>query len=114
MVNADVRNLDTCQENGLAVGGAQRRYMTKFLTFILVSGRIVNLKSRSKEAARMAHKRVKKFIQKAIEHPGALHAALGIPANQTIPAKRLQQAAHEPGKVGAEARFAETLEGLKH
>ena len=61
----------------------------------------------------MAHKRVTKFIKKAIKHPGALHEALGIPQNQPIPASRLIQASHEPGKVGQEARFAETLEGKK-
>jgi len=60
----------------------------------------------------MAHKRTKHFIQKAIKHPGELHKLLGIPDDQPIPKRLLQQAAHKPGKEGQEARFAETLEGL--
>lgn len=62
----------------------------------------------------MAHKRTKKFIKTAIKHPGALHEALGVPNGQPIPKRMLQEAANKGGKVGQEARFAETLEGLKH
>lgn len=53
------------------------------------------------------------FIQGAIKHPGALHADLGIPQGQPIPAQTLAEAAHRPGIVGQRARFAETLKGLR-
>lgn len=53
-----------------------------------------------------------KWIDKAIKHPGALHKALGVPAGQKIPQAKLEKAAHAPGKLGREARLAETLEGF--
>lgn len=58
----------------------------------------------------------KNFIQKAIpkSHRGNLHRALGIPQGNVIPHSTLEAAAKRPGKVGAEARFALTLEGLPH
>lgn len=55
----------------------------------------------------------KNFIQKAIKKPGALHAELGIPQGQKIPAKTLASAAKAPGRLGQRARFAQTLKGLK-
>jgi hypothetical protein len=55
----------------------------------------------------------KKFIQKAIKKPGALHKELGIPEDKKIPAKKLAKAAKAPGKLGQRARFAETLKGFK-
>lgn len=55
----------------------------------------------------------KNFIQKAIGgDKGALHRALGIPQGQKIPQADLAKAAQEPGKIGAQARLAETLEGF--
>jgi len=51
----------------------------------------------------------KKFIQKAIKHPGALHRELGVPMGKKIPAAKLRAAAKKPGKLGQRARFAETL-----
>ncbi len=51
----------------------------------------------------------KKFIQKAIKKPGALHKQLGIPEGKKIPKKTLDKAAKAPGKLGQRARFAETL-----
>lgn len=56
----------------------------------------------------------KNFIQKAIKRPGALHKALGVKQGHKIPRKKLVKAARESGRVGQEARFAETLEGLNH
>lgn len=55
----------------------------------------------------------KKWIQGAIKHPGALHAQLGIPPGQKIPAGTLKAAAAKGGKLGQRARLAETLKGLK-
>jgi hypothetical protein len=54
-----------------------------------------------------------KWIQAAIQHPGALHKQLGVPAGKTIPAKKLAKAAKAPGVLGKRARLAETLKGLK-
>jgi hypothetical protein len=54
-----------------------------------------------------------KWIQAAIQHPGALHRELGVPAGERIPAKKLAKAAKAPGKLGQRARLAETLRGLK-
>jgi hypothetical protein len=56
----------------------------------------------------------KKWIQGAIEHKGALHQELGVPAGKTIPKAKLQAAADKPGLVGERARLAETLEKLPH
>jgi len=51
----------------------------------------------------------KKFIQKAIKKPGALHKELGVPQDKKIPKKTLDKAAKAPGKLGQRARFAEKL-----
>jgi hypothetical protein len=55
----------------------------------------------------------KKWIQKAIKHPGALHKELGVPEGKKIPAKKLDKAAKAGGKLGQRARLAKTLKGLK-
>ncbi|MBX6361115.1 MAG: hypothetical protein IRZ03_13665 [Acidobacterium ailaaui] len=54
----------------------------------------------------------KKWIQKAIKHPGALHRQLGVPEGKKIPARKLKEAASRPGKLGKRARLAETLRKL--
>lgn len=54
----------------------------------------------------------KKWIQGAIKKPGALHAQLGVPQGQKIPAKKLAAAAKAPGKLGKRARLAQTLKGM--
>ena len=51
----------------------------------------------------------KKWIQKAIKHPGALHKELGVPEGKKIPDKKLKAAAKKGGKEGRRARLAETL-----
>ena len=57
----------------------------------------------------------RKFIQKAIKHPGALHRQLGVPQGKKIPAKKM--AAARAGKYGAKAKrratFARTLAKLR-
>jgi hypothetical protein len=55
----------------------------------------------------------KKWIQKAIKHPGALHKELGVPKGKKIPAKKLNKAAKAGGKLGRRARLAKTLKGLR-
>jgi len=54
-----------------------------------------------------------KWIQSAIEHPGALHRELGVKKGEKIPAKKLAAAAKKPGVEGRRARLAETLKGFK-
>jgi hypothetical protein len=54
-----------------------------------------------------------KWIQKAIKKPGALHKALGVPADKKIPASKLAAATKKPGKMGKRARLGETLKGFK-
>lgn len=51
----------------------------------------------------------KNWIAGAIKKPGALHADLGVPKGQKIPAAKLNAAAKQPGKVGQRARLAKTL-----
>ena len=55
----------------------------------------------------------KKWIQKAIKKPGALHEELGIPKGEKIPAKKLAAAAKKGGKEGKRARLAKTLKKLR-
>ena len=54
----------------------------------------------------------KRFIQKAIKHPGALRNSLHAKKGKPIPAKKLAAAAKKSGKIGQRARFAETLRKL--
>lgn len=54
----------------------------------------------------------KDWIAGAIKHPGALHAEMGVPQGQKIPAKKLNAAASKGGLLGERARMAKTLKGL--
>ncbi len=54
----------------------------------------------------------KKWIQKAIKKPGALHKSLGVPKDEKIPAAKLNTAAKKGGKIGKRARLAKTLKSL--
>lgn len=54
----------------------------------------------------------KKWIQKAIKKPGALHKELGVPKGEKIPVKKLKAAAKKGGKLGQRARLAETLKKM--
>lgn len=49
------------------------------------------------------------FIQGAIKRPGALHKKLGVPQGKKIPKAKIAAAAKQPGLLGQEARFAQTL-----
>lgn len=55
----------------------------------------------------------KNWIAKATKNKGALHKALGVPQGQKIPAGKIAKAASAPGKLGKEARLAQTLKGFK-
>jgi len=54
-----------------------------------------------------------KWIQNAIKKSGALRASLGVKAGEKIPAKKLNAAAKQPGKMGQRARLAKTLKSFK-
>jgi hypothetical protein len=59
--------------------------------------------------------RSKKFIQKAIKKPGALHKQLGVPEDETIPKSKLRAAAKKGNsKLAKRARLALTLEKMPH
>lgn len=51
----------------------------------------------------------KKWIQKAIKKPGALHKALKVKEDKKIPVSKLKKAAQKGGKTGKRARLALTL-----
>jgi len=53
------------------------------------------------------------WIKDAVKKPGALHAQLGVPKGEKIPAKKLAAAAEKGGKLGQRARLAQTLKGFK-
>lgn len=55
----------------------------------------------------------KKWIQDAIQKPGALRKQMGVKKGETIPAAALEKAAKAPGKLGQRARLAKTLKGMK-
>lgn len=59
-------------------------------------------------------KKPKKWIGKMHLKKGALHAQLGIPEGQKIPAGTLKAAAKRGGLEGKRARLAETFKGMKH
>jgi hypothetical protein len=55
----------------------------------------------------------KKWIQKAIKHPGALHESLGVPEGKKIPAKKLKAAEHSKNPTTRKrAVLAETLKKM--
>jgi hypothetical protein len=55
----------------------------------------------------------RKWIQKAIKHPGQLHRDLGVPQGQKIPASKLQKATHSSNpKIRARANLAKTLKKM--
>ena len=54
-----------------------------------------------------------KWIQKAIKKPGALRKSLGVKKGEKIPAKKLEAAAKNKGKLGQRARLAQTLKKMR-
>ena len=54
----------------------------------------------------------RKWISKAIRHPGALHRELGVPQGEKIPSGKLAKAAKSTGKLVKRARLAQTLKGF--
>lgn len=62
------------------------------------------------------HLESKGWINAAVQHPGALHAQLGVPQGSPIPAAKLAAALSGADGALAEkrARLAQTLEGMHH
>lgn len=55
----------------------------------------------------------KKFIQKAIKHPGALKKKLGVKKGNKIPAEKLEKATHSKNPTTKkQAVLAETLKKI--
>ena len=55
----------------------------------------------------------KDWIAGATKNKGALHRALDIKPGEKIPIRMLDKASHSSGKLGKEARLAETLRNLR-
>lgn len=56
----------------------------------------------------------KRWISKAIKHPGALHKELGVKKGEKIPAKKLEKASHSKNKTLVKrANLAKTLSGFR-
>ena len=55
---------------------------------------------------------VKKWIAGATKNKGGLHRSLGVPAGQKIPKSKIASAAKRKGRVGKQARLAQTLAKL--
>lgn len=57
----------------------------------------------------------KKWIAKAIKHPGALHRALGVPEGEKIPADKMEKARNSKNpRIRRMAALAHTLGGMHH
>lgn len=55
----------------------------------------------------------KNWIKKATKNKGGLHHSLSVPAGKKIPASKIATAAKKKGKVGKQARLAQTLKKMK-
>lgn len=54
----------------------------------------------------------KKWIAEATRNKGGLHRSLGVPMGKKIPAGKIAAAAGKKGRVGRQARLAQTLRRL--
>lgn len=61
----------------------------------------------------MLRSMARKWIQKAIKHPGALRRQLGVSGDKPIPSGKLAAAAKKGGTLGRRARLAKTLRGMR-
>lgn len=65
------------------------------------------------EGTLLEEEKKKKWIQKAIEKPGALRKSLKVKEGKDIPVSKLEKAAKKGGKMGKRARLALTLRKLR-
>lgn len=56
----------------------------------------------------------RKWIKDATKNEGGLHRSLGVPEDEDIPDEMIAEAAKKKGKVGKQARLAETLAKMRH
>ena len=61
----------------------------------------------------MATKPGGKWIQGMKMKKGALHEKLGVPKGEKIPKEKIAKAAKKGGKLGKEARLAETFASMR-
>lgn len=61
----------------------------------------------------MPRAKSKNWIAKATKNKGALRQQLGIKGDDPIPAKKLDKAARQGGKLGKRARLAKTLRKMR-
>lgn len=54
----------------------------------------------------------KNWIAGATKNKGGLHRSLGVPEGKKIPAARISAAAQKGGKIGKQARLAQTLKKM--
>lgn len=57
--------------------------------------------------------RSKGWIAGAVKNKGGLHRSLGVPEGQKIPKSKIAAAAAKGGKVGKQAKLAQTLSKLR-
>ena len=62
----------------------------------------------------MPKKPKKNWIKGAIKRPGALRRKLGAKKGKPIPKAKIAAAAKKPGRLGREARLAQTLAKMHH
>ena len=55
----------------------------------------------------------RRWIQKATKNKGGLHRSLGVPAGQKIPKAKIAAAAKKGGRIGKQAKLAQTLSKMK-
>jgi hypothetical protein len=53
------------------------------------------------------------WIAGAVKNKGGLHRSLGVPEGQKIPAGKVAAAAKKGGKIGKQAKLAQTLGKLR-
>ena len=80
----------------------------------LAGATMIGAKKEKERLEKIKNKKDGGWIQKAIKKPGALKQQLGVPKDEKIPAKKLNAAAKEGGKLGQRARLAKTLRGFKN
>ncbi len=72
---------------------------------------------KQKEYGSMPHPEMAKkggnWIAGAVSNKGGLHRSLGIPAGKKIPKSKINAAAKKGGKVGKQARLAQTLSKMR-
>lgn len=113
-LGSDARPVPPTKFNKKGKKGKRKRNKKKALT---EPEMMAMKRPKDKKKISQRHGRVlknKNWIAEAVKKPGGLHRSLGIKADHTISAKTLGNAAKKGGKVGKQARLAETLKSFHH